>query len=243
MNAATKTIAIFAATTFATSAAHADVFNMQFTGTGAGSTVQIHHAESNTFNAFAGELNHEITNATGDDAFLNGTWATFCADITEHVSSDGTEYQTAMLESIPLTVNNPNPMSSVQADAITTLYNNNAPSIINGGLSNAMGAAFQITIWEIIADFDGSASSINLNEGALAITGRNGDDLNSNIVNEFNSLKSQIMLGLNNEQSNQRTVIGLASAGAQDQLVAVPAPGAISLFAAGSLLVTRRRRA
>lgn len=242
MNPTIKATAIIAAAFTATSA-QADVFNMQFTGTGAGSAVQILHAENDAFNAFAGELTHEITNATGDDAFLNGTWSTFCADISERVSSDGTEYQTALLESIPLTVENTNPMTAVQANAITALYNINAPSLMTGGISNAMGAAFQITIWEIIADFDGSASSINLDQGTLAIAGRNGEELSASITNEFNILKSQVMQGLNSEQPNQTSVIGLASAGAQDQLVAIPSPGALALLSFGGMMVTRRRRA
>ena len=238
MNAFQTTIAI----AIASSAATAGVVDMKFNGTGAGSTVQIQLGESNAFNVFAGELKHEITNASGVDTYLNGNHRTFCADITEHVSSDFVQYQTADLESIPLTTNNPNPMSSTQADAIRALYAQNATALIAGGLSNAFGTAMQLTVWELITDFDGSANSIDITTGDFLAAGRNGDTLDIDILNHIEGLKTQVMFGINNGQAGPEMVAGLASAGAQDQLVVVPAPGAFALLAAGALMTTRRRK-
>lgn len=238
MNAFQTTIAI----AIASSAASAGVVDMKFNGTGAGSTVQIQLGEANAFNVFAGELQHEITNATGVDAYLNGNHRTFCADITEHVSSDFVQYQTADLESIPLTVNNPNPMSSTQADAVRALYAQNATALIAGGLSNAFGTAMQLTVWELVNDFDGSANSIDLTTGDFLAAGRNGDALDIDILNHIEGLKTQVMFGLNNGQPAPDMVVGLANAGAQDQLVVVPAPGAFALLTAGALMTARRRR-
>ena len=235
----TITIAIAIASS---SAATAGIVDMKFTGKGAGSNVQIQLGESNPFNVFAGELNHQITNATGIDSYLNGSHRTYCADITEHVTSEFAQYQTTDLQNIPLTINNPNPMSEIQANAIRALYNQNAPTLLEGNLSNAFAAAIQLTIWEIVTDFNGTAASINLTQGNLTIEGTNGDPINQDIISHIDTLKIQIMAGINLNQQGQNQVIGLSNAGAQDQLITVPAPGAFALLTTGALLISRRRR-
>jgi len=238
MNNQHATIAIAVLAT----AANADVLDMKFTGTGAGKSVQIQLGDADAQNLFAGELNHQITNATGVDAYLNGMHRTFCADITEHVAGNYTQYQTTALENIPLTANNPTPMTTVQANAIRTLYIQTAPTLIAGNLSNELAAAMQITVWEIVNDFDGTADSFNLNDGNLIISGQGGDELNHQILAHVDSLKDTIMDGINLGEISTENVIGLANEGAQDQLLAVPAPGVIALMAAGGLIATRRRR-
>lgn len=226
----------------ATSAASAGVVDMKFTGKGAGSNVQIQLGERDTQNVFAGQLEHTIANAAGDDAFLNGTHYTFCADIIEHVTSDFDQYQLTDIENIPLTRQSRDPMSSVRADAIRSLFAFNQSTLLAGGISNDFGTAMQITVWEIINDFDGTADSINLDAGNLTIAGKNGDDLNTNIINHFNGFKIQMLNAMNQGQSDINYVLGLANEGHQDQLVVVPAPGAMALLTIGGLMTSRRRR-
>lgn len=225
-----------------TSIANAGIVDMKFTGTGAGSGVQIKIGDSNAQNVFAGELNHVITNATGIDSYLNGMHRTFCADITEPVTSNGAEYLTAPLESIPLTLSNQTPMSTTRADAIRALYSTNSATLLAGGLSNAYATAMQLTVWEIVNDFDGNADSINLDQGTLRITGINGNDMNQEVLDHINGLKDQIMLSMSQPDDGITRVIGLTNSGAQDQLVTIPAPGALALFMTGGFLAPRRKR-
>lgn len=234
----TIAITIAAASTIAS----AGIVDMKFTGTGAGSAVQIQMGESNPFNVFAGQLDHQIQNATGQDAFLNGSLSTFCADISEHVATDFAQFQTTDLQNIPLTASNPNPMNASQAAAISALYAQNANTLLQGSISNAYAAAFQLTIWEIVNDYTGNINSIDLTAGNLQITGTNGDPMNTDILNAIDSLKSSITTGINLGQTDASFVLGLANEGYQDQLVTVPAPGALALLASGTLLITRRRR-
>ncbi len=240
MKAIHTTAIIFAA---ASTVATADVVDMKFTGTGAGQNVRIQIGDNNAFNVFAGELKHEIANATGVDQYLNGEHRTFCADVNEHVSGNFSQYQTEQLENIPLTSSNYTPMTSTQANAIRALYSQSNNTLMAGGLSNAFSAAMQITVWEIVNDFDGSADSINLNAGLLTFTATNSGALDAGVLAQVESFKTQIMTGLNLGQSGPDKVIGLANAGAQDQLVAVPTPGALSLLASAGLIAVRRRRA
>jgi len=239
MKAATIAITIAATSTIAT----AGIVDMKFTGTGAGSAVQIQMGESNAFNVFAGQLEHQIINATGTDAFLNGTLSTFCADITEHVATEFAQFQTTDLQNIPLTASNPTPMNATQSAAIGALYAQNANTLLQGSVSNAFAAAFQLTIWEIVNDYTGNINSIDLTEGNLLIAGTNGDPINTDILTAIDTLKSSITTGINLGQTDSSFVLGLANEGYQDQLVTVPAPGALALLASGTLLITRRRRA
>ena len=89
MKNTTTAIAIIAA---ATTVASADIIDMKYTGVGAGRNVKININDS-SFNAFAGEIEHQIQGAESPNTFLNGTLYTYCADITEHVATDFSEYQ------------------------------------------------------------------------------------------------------------------------------------------------------
>lgn len=225
-----------------TAVSSADVVDMQFTGTGAGSSVKIQLDDSNARNVFAGELNHVISNATGLDSYLNGQHRTFCADITETVASNGAEYLTAPIESIPLTASNATPMSSTRADAIRALYRSSSATLLAGDLSSAYATAMQLTVWEIVNDFDGTADSINLSQGSLRVTATNGSDLDQDILDQLSALRSDVMFAINQQHDGIDRVIGLTNSGAQDQLVTIPAPGAYALLAIGGFLAHRRRR-
>jgi hypothetical protein len=239
MKAIHTTAVIIAA---ASTVASADIVDMKFTGTGAGQNVRIQIGDNDAFNVFAGELKHEITNAAGVDQYLNGTHRTFCADVNEHVTRDFAQYHTEQLENIPLTASNSAPMSSTQANAIRSLYSQNNATLMSGVLSNAYGAAMQITLWEIVNDFDGTADSINVNAGNLTFASTNSNALDAGVLAQIESFKAQITSGLNLGQTGPDKVLGLANEGAQDQLVAVPTPGSLSLLASAGLIAVRRRR-
>lgn len=238
---------IIAAITIATAAtaATADVVNvvdMKFTGTGSGAGVKLHMNDS-TMNVFAGELEHEISNATNTNTFLNGTLHTYCADITESVTREIAQYNVTGIESVPMTTQESAPMSSAKSSAIRALYSTTFESVHNRTFNNALAAAFQITIWEIVNDYTGDINTIDITAGSLAFTNMQGEDLDQDIATGIEAFKVKIAAGLDNNQGGFAGVIGLANAGAQDQLTTVPAPGALALLSAGGLLISRRRRA
>lgn len=233
------TIAITAAAIAST--ASAGVVDMQFTGTGAGSQVQLTMG-ADVRDTFAGEINHTIANASGADAYLNGSVTTFCPDITESVTSDFEEYTVTDVENVPLLGGGGSPMSSDRADAIRALYSFSANTLIAGGLSNAFATAFQLVIWEVVEDFDGTAASINVDAGNTIFKNTDGDALDGDILAAIASITSDMMDALANGGANSNNVVGLANAGYQDQLVAVPAPGAMALLSIGGLVASRRRR-
>jgi hypothetical protein len=237
MKHTTTAIAIIAA---ATTAASADVVDMKFTGTGAGSNVKININDS-SFNAFAGEIEHQIQGAESPNAFLNGTLYTYCADITEHVATDFSEYEVTSVDNVPLTTGSITAMNSTKSSAIRALYATTFESHLNRDFDNTQAAAFQLTIWEIVNDYNGDESSIDLTAGTLTFAKTNGDDIQSSIVNAVAGFKQKMTIGLEAGWGNFDGVIGLANAGAQDQL-AVPAPGAFALLSIGGLITTRRRR-
>jgi len=233
------TIAITAAAI--ASAASAGVVDMQYTGMGAGSQVQLTMG-AEVRDTFAGEIYHTIANGVGADAYLNGSVTTFCPDISETVTTSFEQYTVTDVENIPLLGGGGAPMGTVKADAIRALYSFSANTLIAGGLSNAFATAFQLVIWEVVEDFDGSAASMNVDAGNTIFKNTDGNALDGDILAAFATLTSDMMNALANGGGNSSNVVGLSNAGFQDQLVAVPAPGAMALLSIGGLVATRRRR-
>lgn len=237
MNHTTTAIAIIAA---ATTVASADIVDMKYTGVGAGKNVKIHFNDS-SFNAFAGEIEHEIQGAQSPNTFLNGTLYTYCADISEHVATNFSEYEITSVDNVPMTDNMFTAMNSTKSSAIRALYATTYDAHLNREFDDTQAAAFQLTIWEIVNDYNGNESSIDVTAGSLTFSKTNGKDIQNSIVNAVEGFKQKMTIGLEAGWGNFSGVVGLANAGAQDQL-AVPAPGAFALLAAGGLITTRRRR-
>jgi hypothetical protein len=236
-----NTYSVIALAIVSSTPAIAGVVDMKFTGTGAGSTIQLHMG-ANVRDSFAGEIFHEITNAAGAEAFLNGAHTTFCPDISEVVTSDFENYIVSDIEDMPLTDGGPAPMGLMKADAIRALYSATASTLMAGGLSNDYATAFQLVVWEIVDDFNGTAGSIDADAGNLILTATDGNAMSAGILAAMATLTSDMMNAIATSGGSYDNVIGLANAGFQDQLVLVPAPGAMALFAAGGLIATRRRR-
>lgn len=219
--------------------ASADSVNVKFVGTGKGSNVKIIAPGVNQ-NVFAGQLNHEISGGTGLGAILNGTYVTYCADITQHVTSTTKSYSVVPIEAVP----NVSPMGMTKADALRNLYSLGAGVQLTPAASNDFAAAFQLAVWEVISDFNSNLgiSSLSITDGTFEAKSTNGNALSSGITNHLNSL----FAGIFNlpEGSAPVEIAGISHATAQDQIVTVPTPGALALAGlGGGLLISRRRKA
>jgi len=233
------TITIVAAA-IATSAS-ADVLDMQYISMGPGADIRL-HLGAEIHDTFAGELNHEISNASAGYEHLNGMQRTFCPDRTQNVSASAArEFCLADIEDIPL-ANDASPMGALKADALRALYASEASTLLAGSLSNAYAAAFQLVMWEIVDDFDGSAASIDVDAGNIIVTAQDDSALDAAILADISALTANMMNSLASGGADFEGALGFTHASFQDQILLVPAPGALALLTTGGLMISRRRR-
>ncbi len=226
-----------AAAALVSSAAIADTVDVKFLGTGAGTSVKI-NLGGNANNVFAGQLYHQFSNGTGKGAELNGTYITFCTDLTEYVTSTTKSYNVVSIAAMP----NSSPMGAAKAQAIADLYAYGAGQQLITTAANDYAAAFQIAIWEIVSDFNPFAANngLNLTAGSLKVTKTNGSALSSSITNTVAAMFAA--LGTN---SSHGGILGVSRNGSQDQLVVVPlpTPGLLALAGFAGVVALRRRLA
>lgn len=237
-----RTTAIAIISAAAASAASAGVVDVQYDSVGAGITIQFVETGEAARDVYAGELNHTISNGMGADAILNGAHRTFCPDIGELVAFSQENYFTTDIENIPTTDGGAMPMGSMKADAIRSLYSFSSGTLLAGGLTDAYAAAYAIVIWEVVADFDGTAASINVAAGDAMFNKTDGSALNSDVLMLVDSLAADMVTAIGAGGGSFGGVVGLANIGRQDQLVVIPTPGALALMSVGGLMVSRRRR-
>jgi hypothetical protein len=226
-----------AATLAVTAVATADIVDVRYTGTGLGRNVRTHY-QGNSQNVFAGQLHHQFSEGTGEAALLDGPLITYCSELTEYVTGSTREYE---LSPLPLAPNS-DPMGEVAAQALTDIWifaDGQQLLTQNTNDNRNFAAAFQIAVWEIVHDYDGSLLSLDVEAGDLTVTKTNGQQLASNITSHLGDLFGAV--GTNSSFSGLRAV---TRAGAQDQVVMVPTPGALALCVVAfvPLAGSRRRR-
>lgn len=227
-------LAAAAITAFAASA-HADTIDVRFLGTGAGRNVRV-SLGSNSFNTFAGQLQHELSNGTGFGEWLNGTRFTYCTDLTQTVTTTRRTYDLVTVADIP----DSSPMGIAKSNAIHDLYVQAGGAQLASGGNSDLAAAFQLALWEIVTDFSPSTgvSSLNLTSGSFRATKTDGSALSSAVMTQYNTLLGAI----GHFGDSGPSIIGLRSDCAQDQVTLVPAPGAIALGGLGLFCMSARRR-
>ncbi|MFO0783617.1 MAG: hypothetical protein U0636_08020 [Phycisphaerales bacterium] len=213
----------------ATSLASADFVDMQFVGTGAGQVVKI-TSPSRTGNLWVGQILHVISNGPAN---LNGQWITYCADLGQTVSGSPVPYEIVPVAAIPDSA----PMGAAKAQAIADMYAYANGSQLLPTTSNDLAAAFQLAIWEVVADYTGVGPTLGLDmtSGNFAATMTDGSPLSAGIAGYVASLLGAV--GTN----ASRDLIGLRSGSYQDQILEVPGPGALALAATAGLVARRRR--
>lgn len=165
---------------------------------------------------WAGELLHSVE---------GNQITTYCTELTQWVGSD--EYCVLALEDAPIPGSG---MGAEKAEAIYRLYNaTNDASDVD---SDNKAVAFQAVIWEIVYEYEGSESDLNLFAGNVEFTGVNSAwfDTYADFASDPNGDDSPRVIAYGSETS-------------QDQLAIVPLPSVAALAGVGLAgLVGRRQR-
>jgi len=234
-----RTTTILAATIVAAAtagAAHADMVNVKFVGTGKGENVAIGWA-GGAMNVFSGQLKHQLSGGTGIGAGLSGTYVTYCTDLNERVTNAVKSYSIVPVSATPGSV----PMGAAKSAAIADLFGFAAGAQLNGSTSNALAAAFQLAVWEIVQDYNPivGLASLSLTGGSFTATKTNGTALSGTVLSAAAGLFASI-----GAEASPTPLMGLTNDGAQDQVLpgVVPAPGTIALATLGLACAGRRRR-
>lgn len=213
--------------------AAADSVNLQYTGPGAGQSFSV-VANGNASTAYAGQYNFIASGGTGAGAAISGALRTFCIDVLEPVTGGAQPYDLAELADAPVTASGDPAMGAAKAEAIARMY-----AFAGGqqfGSSNDYAAAFQLAVWEVIADF---GTSLDIADGDFEVTSSVGTGVSGILGDLLGAAGDTSLTGVSG-------LGALTNNGLQDQIysVVIPLPGAAGLAAAGlcGIAVTRRRR-
>jgi len=218
-----------------TGLASADIVDMRFEGTGSGQSVRVTNVSS-TFNVFAGQLRHFLSNGTGVAANLRGEMITYCSDLSQYVSRDTQRYTVQALALAPAG----NAMGADKARAIASIYDYAMGFQLTSSTSNDLATAFQLAVWEIVSDFNYAigSSSLSVSSGNFRATKTNGQSLSSGVSNLLNSFFTHT----NNSSFSTSGIAALTSERFQDQLITIPSPGVGVLAGFGVMMIGRRHR-
>lgn len=208
-----------------TGVAAAETVTAKYTGQGAGMSVNI-----NGGSQWAGQLHYTLSNS-GPVYQIDGQWITFCTELGQNTNGSNQTYQVMDLSDLPTPGQG---MGEAKADLIAAMYYvaDGAQYVSN----NTYAAAFQVAIWEIVADFDGTLESLNLATGGLTST--TGGTFASTVAD---------LLTAAYDSTAQSILVGLGNNSYQDQILElpgfIPAPGALALLGLAGVVAGRRRRA
>lgn len=236
-----KTVKIIAAvaTTTLAAAAFAGPVNVDYTGTGAGQSVKITVGSSST-NVFAGQLKHTLSGATGADAVWNGTYRTYCTDLSQTVVSGVDSFDIVQLSDVP----DSSPMGVAKANAIKDMFAYTSNSVSASTTSNDLATAFQLAVWEIVKDFNTASANngLSITSGSFSAKKTDGSALSSGVTSILTNLLAAAGTNIYNNTTGVE-IAGIRNDCAQDQIITrvVPAPGMAGLGLIGGLAMARRR--
>jgi hypothetical protein len=123
------------------------------------------------------------------------------------------------------------------ADAFHALYNATGGGSVS---TDAEAVAFQAVLWELVADFSGTASSIDLNSGSLVFTG----GVDQTLFDGFKAMAFDPSRQVIDSNLRVLSRAGLQRQAAVMELSSIPLPSGAMLALAGlGLLACRRCRA
>lgn len=199
-------------------------------GLGVGRNVTVTQGSTN-YNVFAGQIRLVLSNSTGQP--FDSNWFSYCTELAQniHVNGPVRTYAVTAVSDLPTPGTG---MGTARADAIARMYFS-----ANGaqfGNNADYAAAFQIAVWEIANDFDGTLASLDVAAGNLR------GSFNAAISANFAALFAAAA----NVDGNRNALLGLGNASFQDQIIdvtnGIPTPGALALLALAGVAGLRRRR-
>ena len=212
-------------------AANASLVTVQGTGTGAGRNVSVTHGTT-TASVFAGQIRLTLTGSTGQN--LNGLWTSFCTELSQFIYINGAAQTYTVLPVSDLPIPGAG-MGTVRSSAIARMYAAAAGSQF--GTNSDIAAAFQIAVWEVSMDYDGTAASLNTGVGSFK-----GNSLTAAI----NGHLSNLFAAASNTGGVGSNILGIGNATYQDQILdlsnGIPAPGAMALLGLAGVVGGRRRK-
>lgn len=221
----------FAASAALSGVASADLVTVQCTGVGAGRSVSVTHLGT-VRSVFAGQILLTLTNSTSGT--LNGSWRSFCTELSQYIYINGAaqSYQVLAVKDVPV----PGPsMGQVRADAIGRMYT--AAAAAQYGTDADFAAAFQIAVWEVANDYDGTQASLNLAAGNLQ-----GPSLSAAVITPLTTL----LAAAGDTTRSAAQLFGIGNASFQDQILdpasAIPTPGSVVMLGLAGLVGFGRRR-
>jgi len=220
--------------------AAADTVQMKFVGTGLGRNVNV-SVDGQSFDFFAGELRHHVSSGTGVGESILGHLVSFCIDLSQGVSNEYSTFEIGDLAGAPET----DPMGPGAAGALRDLFGFAETHLASNPMSRDFAAAFQLSIWEVLEDFDGaSRSTLDIDTGAFSARKMNGSSLSSGVQTHLSSLFGAIGDAGARGVVEGKTFLSLRSEEFQDQIVMVPTPMGAGLAGLGLIGVAglRRRR-
>ncbi|MEQ1823137.1 MAG: PEP-CTERM sorting domain-containing protein [Fimbriimonadaceae bacterium] len=235
-----KITSIIALATFATAAFAQDTTNLKFVGVGKGRSDITINYDGNRANVFAGELKHLASGGVGSLKWLDGqTISTFCSEPAQYVSRQGTGYTQVDIPQL-----DPNAWKingDAKRAAVNNLFRYGFNSVTGAGADSSRAAAFQIAVWKIGYDFDGSVDSLNLGTGRFRAGMKNGGSLDAQIQVNLNDLLNGAT-AVGPERKGVTRVIAFHSDCNQDQITAVPEPATLAAIGIGLAGIMRRRK-
>lgn len=179
---------------------------------------------------------HVDDGSSSGGKFTTGEFVrTFCIDISSFLI-DPDDYEIKALTDVSPAV------TAAEADALAKMY--------AYALSNSLdltdddtGSTFQLAVWEVLSDYDGTLASLDTSDGSGTFSVKS----TSGFLGDGPLLTSLFGAAHAGTLNPNIIVRGLDSDGGQDQMyfVVVPLPGSASLAAVGLLglgVVARRRR-
>ncbi len=170
----------------------------------------------------AGQMLLTAANSSDTNAFANGSYISYCGDYYQNSNTGPNPYSVVGVDLIP----NNAPMGAAKAAAIGELY-----AFAGGaqyGVDSAYACAFQLAIWEVIADYN----TIDPSSGAFSASGYSAQA----------GIYLAALLG-SLDGSGSANIVGLTNDTYQDFIVEVPGPGSLALIGVAGLVGARRRRA
>jgi hypothetical protein len=183
----------------------------------------------------APELPENISDALGG---ITSNAQIFCTEVDETVNFSTYRYDVVDLQDVPSIDAG---MGPTRAALMEKLYGSS-----RAGLSgNVQFAGFQLAVWEIANDYDGTSGSINLADGDF----KRRNNQTGNIASAWSAAQSFLTAALSS--SDTTALLGLKISGIQDFIVEnptppeapVPEPTSVALWSFGLLgLAAMRRR-